>query len=182
MPGGFQRTSSSPLCRCSSPIRQHLIDPAMVEHQQSDSQMILPTLVLAWCHCLPRSCFSVPCSRPSRAALRQPCWRPRSRSGKHPQAHGRPPALGPQAAVDDAHGDAVIHPDRHLLRDALGCQHLQDGGKRVNQITLVSAFVPLVFGIYWRRATNQGRWQPFSAASACGYQSSSLVAKTPTRE
>jgi Na+/proline symporter len=24
------------------------------------------------------------------------------------------------------------------------------------QITLVSAFVPLVFGIYWRRATNQG--------------------------
>jgi SSS family solute:Na+ symporter len=32
------------------------------------------------------------------------------------------------------------------------------------QITLVSAFVPLVFGIYWRRATNQGAL----AAIFCG--------------
>jgi Na+/proline symporter len=36
------------------------------------------------------------------------------------------------------------------------------------QVPLVGAFVPLVFGLYWKRATTQGAIAPWRWALACG--------------
>ena len=79
------------------------------------------------------------------------------------------PSHRPPAAVLDAGGDADLHAAGHLLRHVFHGQHLQDGRERLPD-HLVSAFVPLVCGLYWRRATNQGALLSIFWASPCGWR------------
>jgi Na+/proline symporter len=133
-----------------------LIDPAMVAKlKESDSQMILPTLVLQHAPLFAqvmffgallsaiKSCASATLLAPS-VTFSENILRPMFKNlSDHKQ-------LRMMRAVTFTFTIIVT---LYAMNSKASIFKMVENAY---QITLVSAFIPLVFGIYWRRATNQG--------------------------
>ncbi|MFY9329303.1 MAG: sodium:solute symporter family protein [Georgfuchsia sp.] len=133
-----------------------LIDPDMVARlKQSDSQMILPTLVLQHAPLFAqvmffgallsaiKSCASATLLAPS-VTFSENILRPMfPRLSDHKQLRMMRIVTFSFTIIVTFY---AIYSEASIFKMV----------ENAYQITLVSAFIPLVFGIYWRRATNQG--------------------------
>ncbi len=142
-----------------------LIDPKMVEElKQSDSQLILPTLVLQHAPLFAQIMFF--------GALLSAIKSCASATLLAPSVTFSENILKPM--VGHRMSDRQL---LHMMRTVTFCftilvtcyamysdASIFEMVENAYQVTLVSAFIPLVFGIYWRRATNQGAL----AAIFCG--------------